>query len=237
MNVKMRDNHENNVNFFNEEYFDIIDNEHKAYWLGFIYADGYVIPPIKHHHGKLGILLHQRDEEILQKFKEDLKFRGNINYYKQRTSYSLFSTPCARIVLTSNRIYNSLVEKGVVCNKSLVLNFPSEQQVPSHLLRHFIRGYLDGDGSITHGSLQKTGNRDYTIKFCGTKEFLNGIQNFLNIKLALYRKPEHKKQNKNTFCLTIGGNLQVKKILKSIYKDATIYLERKYIQVKEIIGA
>ena len=24
----------------NDDYFSVIDNEHKAYWLGFLYADG-----------------------------------------------------------------------------------------------------------------------------------------------------------------------------------------------------
>lgn len=41
-NIPIRTNSQYLAYAFNEGFFDVIDNEAKAYWLGFIYADGYI---------------------------------------------------------------------------------------------------------------------------------------------------------------------------------------------------
>lgn len=64
---------------FNEHYFDIIDCQEKAYWLGFFAADGY-------NHvdkGCIEVRLHKQDKEILEKFKSCIKADNPIGLYKQ----------------------------------------------------------------------------------------------------------------------------------------------------------
>ena len=55
-----------------------------------------------------------------------------------------------RILLTSEKTVNDLIDKGCFRNKTKILKFPTEDQVPKHLIHHFIRGYIDGDGSISY---------------------------------------------------------------------------------------
>ena len=62
--------------------------------------------------------------------------------------------------------FSDLNKLGVVERKSLILTFPTEQQVPKHLMPHFIRGYFDGDGSVYK---QKQGNTKIEIGGTGFK--------------------------------------------------------------------
>lgn len=220
--VQMRDNRNKSLhNTCDEHYFDVIDTEHKAYWLGFLYSDGYVSSPRKYSSGKVGLSLHVDDIEILYKLKTDLQYTGNINRYEQTTTYG--TTNFGRLVIPSNVLYDAVVEKGVLPHKTFILTFPSVDILPPSLIPHFIRGYLDGDGSIIINSRQA-----WKISFIGTRELLSGIAAVLgktNIKLD--QKKKHKIQNKNNYALVIGGKKQVYNIIKYLYKDATIYLTRK----------
>lgn len=229
-NIVLRNNREKSLKYYcDEHYFDVIDTEHKAYWLGFLYADGYVIAPGNKHSGQIGIALNVKDIEILEKFKNDLKYTGDIKVYTNKTAYG--TVTYARIVISSPVLYNSLVNKGVVTQKSLIIKFPSSNVIPQQLIQPFIRGYLDGDGSITH-SYKRNNKWNYNIKFCGTKDFLMGIQKNFKTQIKLQQKKDL--VGKNNYQLTIGGNKQVYYILKNIYQNATLYLDRKYQIFKQI---
>ena len=54
---------------FDEHSFDVIDTEEKAYWLGFLYADGNV----SNTKNEVGITLQSSDIKHLYKFKTFLK--------------------------------------------------------------------------------------------------------------------------------------------------------------------
>ena len=61
--------------YYNKDYFKIINNEHKAYWLGFLYADGYVEPIYRKDKIKafrLELSLQESDEDMLLLFKKDI---------------------------------------------------------------------------------------------------------------------------------------------------------------------
>ena len=65
--------------------------------------------------------------------------------------------------------------------KSLILTFPDEKIFSNkNLIYDFIRGYCDGDGSLGLYK-RKNGATKTELSFVGTPEFLNGIQNFLEI--------------------------------------------------------
>ena len=62
--------------YYNKDYFKIINNEHKAYWLGFLYADGYVEPIYRKDKIKafrLELSLQESDEDMLLLFKKDIE--------------------------------------------------------------------------------------------------------------------------------------------------------------------
>ena len=192
--------------------FKQIDTEEKAYWLGFLYADGYV-----NADKGIELTLQESDHSHLIKFR---KFIGDesipITYKESVKAY--------RICVNSKEIANDLINLGCVQAKSKILEFPTKEQVPEYLIHHFMRGYFDGDGCICK-------NSQLNFSVIGTPEFLNEYEK--NILKAINRENPNKRQRRydwedRTENIQYGGNKQCLKIFQFLYKDATIYLQRKY---------
>lgn len=118
---------------------------------------------------------------------------------------------------------DNLKNKGINENKTYELTFPGIEIVPDELRRHFVRGYFDGDGSLSywtrHGVTKES--RNYLLGFTGTYNILDGINNFFGKKLVI-------KPHNEAYEINFGGNLQLKSFLDFLYEDATVYLDRKY---------
>ena len=209
----------------NDSYFKKIDTEHKAYWLGFIYADGF----INTTEDVIGISLSKEDINHLEKFKNDVEFTGPIHNYKGK---GFIETDYVRIVIRSKQMKQNLISLGVYENKTDILKFPTLNQVPKELIYHFIRGYIDGDGSITYGHIQKNGNKNYSIKITGTLDIIQSIQHALNTNVKLEQR--YPDRNTDNWSLTIGGNKQVERILDLLYGNANVFLDRKYNRYIEL---
>ena len=203
----------------NEDFFENIDTEEKAYWLGFIYADGY-IQLRKDGADRLGITLSAEDITHLEKFKKDIKATNPIRTYHGSGYNSTGSY--SKIELVSQKTVNDIKNKGVVESKTYILKFPDNNQVPEHLLRHFVRGYLDGDGCISKTTRKKYDYATFSIGFTGTADVLKGILSFLGKRDAkIFR-------SKNVYGVNIGGNKQLRGMLGCLYDNAKVYLPRKY---------
>lgn len=195
-----------------EFYFNKIDNENKAYWLGFLYADGCV------HSNNNEISINITDEDHIIKFKNEIKAFNhkysitNDKRYKNAKTLYQFSIKDAQL-------HSDLIKWGCVPNKSLLLN--KIPNIPRDYVSHFIRGYFDGDGSLHY--LKSTNN--YRISFVGTKDFLNDIQKELNTNVSLNNSGSGK-----AYTLQISGRKQVMRILNYMYKDSdeSNRLNRKY---------
>lgn len=191
--------------------FETIDNEEKAYWLGFLYADG----SVGSNESKIELGLAEKDLHQIEKFRDFIGLSNKISYRANTKSYR-FSFRC-------DNMKQDLINKGCVPNKSLILKFPTYKQVPKNLMRHFIRGYFDGDGSLHY--LKGTDN--YRISFtCGSAPFLEDIKKELlvtNISLG-------HSSDTNTYQLQINGRKQVERILTYLYNNSTqaTRLDRKY---------
>ena len=210
-----------------ESVFEIIDTEHKAYWLGFLYADGYVDTI----YGKTRIALKQEDINHLKKFK---RFMSSDAPIVQRIENWAF-----QIDIHSMKIAEDLTKLGCFQCKSLTLKFPTTEQVPEHLIHHFLRGYFDGDGAIT--AIQPSiNNRSYylqpSINIVGTPEFLDGFEYYI-LKAIGRTEPNKritkKEWNNQTQAFTYSGTLLVPKIFDFLYKDATIFLTRKLLRFNQ----
>jgi DNA-binding transcriptional regulator WhiA len=188
----------------NSSIFDVIDNEDKAYWLGFLYADGYVSD--KNH---VELTLKLSDEKHIQKFKEFLSFEGKIYKDKYRV----------RICFKDINIGQKLKMLGCTPRKSLTLTFPNSNQVPSNLINHFIRGYFDGDGSINDPEKCSIG-----MSMIGTKCFLSDVLEKYGIEHIMCIK--NSKGSDFVFQFQLNGN-KARFILNEMYKNATVYLDRK----------
>lgn len=209
---------------FDYEFFDNIDNEKKAYWLGYIYADGYVSgPDFGKQEYKLSISCSSSDLNHLLKFKEDLKsdhkiiyipktvvkYKNNISNYIRKETY--------RIDIYDKYLYNSLLNKGLCQRKSLIITFPLNI-IPSDLINHFLRGYFDGDGSIYY---DKSCNQ-YKISILGTKDFLTGYVSNLPFSCNIIKD----RRTINTYYFKISGK-KVKLFFDHIYNNSSLFLERK----------
>ena len=217
----------------NENYFDNIDNEHKAYWLGFLFADGYILS--KKERGlnesqSFGFSISVQDIELFEKFKQDLNSNHPVNIYNVNTGFKTDKS-YGRILITSQHMVDSLKILGMTENKTYTVKMPN---IPLELIPHFIRGYSDGDGSIIISHL-KSGEIKYEWTITSTKEMCQSILKYVEkpeLKLS-QRWPD---RNLNNWTLNISGNKQVPLILSKIYNNATIFLERKYKKYAEMQG-
>lgn len=206
--------------YFNENFFENINNEYKAYWLGFMYADGYVHT----NSNRFGLSIAIKDINHLEKFKKCLEANYEIKVYNQNSGYSNNSIYC-KLLFTSEKAKNDLIKNGCFTQKTDIIKAPN---ISKKLYKDFIRGYLDGDGCITK-SLNKYSKYDWKIKICGTVELLNFIKEYIEENEVAHINTFYKRQEHQTVSsIDFGGNNQVEKFLNLIYKDAKIYLDRKY---------
>lgn len=210
-------------NNFNENVFDVIDTEEKAYWLGFVYADGNISKEGDKHRYFFEISLKESDYNHLMKFNKFVEFKGN--NIKRKTIKSNGKEYIAyRWMIGNKHLWKTLISHGCVPQKSLILKFPDESIfADKSLIRHFIRGYFDGDGCISRIIRKTVVVPDVSV--LGTLEFITKLVKITNIPQKLIKAKHHKH---NTFCLRCNAINDIVYFLNYMYKDATIYLDRKY---------
>ena len=203
------------IDHFNENVFDQIDTEEKAYWLGFIIADGNV------HANTLNIELHSKDAGHLEKYKTFLESSRDLEYRKTK--------PAVRFRVNSSYLVQSLAQYGVVPAKSRSIFIPA---IPSNLMHHLLRGYWDGDGWITLRPKRLKSNgklRSNSHWLWGTaslsKEMLDGFTQWL-IKNGII-STLCKRKLSGCWQLAVEGQ-QVSQLMEILYADSSVYLDRKY---------
>lgn len=214
--------------YIDESIFNTIDSEEKAYWLGFLYADGY----ISKDKSLITLALSSKDREHLIKFANFLKTNSPIKDYKVKGNKGTLakeSYNASAINIYSNIIKNDLITLGCVNKKSLILTFPKEKLIPKEFIRHFIRGYFDGDGSVfishEHHWRHQTLTDVIHWRFIGTLNMLENIKKQINIPIGVISKV--KKASENTYELAYKRTKWAQTFYNYLYKDSTIYLDRK----------
>ena len=210
----------------NHDYFENIDSEHKAYWLGFIYADGSITKKVYEKGSytyRLRMELMFEDKYILEQMALDLESDLKPKeYYNDASHFEGYNKPkhTAYIMFSSKKMGEDLIKLGVVPNKTLILK--SLPSIPDNLMKHFIRGYFDGDGSVYL-------TKDNTIKtaFYGTHDFINSIQDFLIKELNLTKKKITDQKEANVSFVGMAKQ-ESEKLYHYMYDEATIFLNRKY---------
>ena len=209
----------------NENYFDEIDCEEKAYFLGFLYADGC-------NHIKKGcvtLTLQEKDKEILTSLSKLLQPTKPLQQLKNSSGFKT-NQSAYRLVLASKHISEKLVTLGCTGGKTMTLEFPVENQVPKELQRHFIRGYFDGDGCICESFSNKNSKTAtlYTT-IVGSKPLIEELYPIIGLNGS---KQEKAKVKVIKYCT----NSSIK-FLKLIYPDnCSLYLTRKYNYYLDILA-
>ncbi len=202
-----------------ESFFEKINTPEKAYFLGWMYSDGNISRKTNGELRGFEIALSGDDElEVLKKLKDLIKFTGTIRQ-KKKTKES--HKQCHRMMIGSKKMAEDLIKLGCFAAKSLILEFPTEEQVPDDLISHFLLGMTEGDGCISFkrdksllvGLLT---SRQFAVKF---KEY---IEKKLKIPVGLYNYDEKPHNSDIKF-----SGLNAIQFLDFIYKDASIVLKRK----------
>ena len=202
----------NKHNFPRDEfYFSNIDSKEKAYWLGFLYADGCV------HSNSNEISITLKDRDHLEKFRKAIKSNNKIGESIDKRFSSM--PKIYHFSIKDKQLKSDLIKWGCVPNKSLTLT--KIPNIPRDFVSHFIRGYFDGDGSFHW----LNGTKNFRISFVGTAPFLKDIQKELGLSLSLGQQ-----EGNQSKYFQVAGRKQVPMILDYIYKDSdeNIRLTRKY---------
>jgi hypothetical protein len=205
--------------FIDESYFDIIDSEEKAYFLGFLFADGC-------NTGKgVSIQLQVCDIRILEKLKAALRSEHKIGIVRRTDGrkHAYFS-------FCSRRLSRRLSELGCVPRKSFVLQFP--EMLPVSQYRHFLRGFMDGNGYVTNIEKRNGKYVNYRLSIASTLAFCERIASIIRGRCKVHCTVE---RNTSVYQICVSGRIQVRKVLHYLYKNAAISLERKWSLANRII--
>ena len=209
-----------------ESYFDKIDSGEKAYLLGFICADGCLYHSVaKQKQDIIRITIKADDEEILNLFNEAFKCDKPIYYYHRN------GNQYAALELVSQRIVDNIKNLGIEYNKTYGNTIP---EIDEKYMFDFIRGYFDGDGSISDScgsNISFSGFQSNCMKIAKFCEQNNIFLSFINDKRKHYKE--------DSFGSLVTTNLTSKYcLIKSMYKNCGPYkLNRKYKIAMEFINS
>jgi hypothetical protein len=201
-------------NFFNQTIFKNIDTEDKAYWLGFMFGDGFVKSNLK----EFGLALKADDKSHLEKFAKFLECNGEIRTYDP-TNGAFSNNQYSRLVACSRETCADLISHGCVPNKTHILAEP--QGVNKALHKDFIRGLVDADGGIY--VYPKTASWELV----GGYDLLEWVARQLSESVKL-------EQHKSIWRIRRSGK-SAANIISWLYKDNNIALDRKDSMAKKVM--
>lgn len=212
----------NHIYYADYRKFQKIDTPEKAYWLGYIAADGCVF--VRENNATIRISCAEKDAEHLKKFKEfmnsNVKIRTSVNTqgFSQDAPTTMYS-----IAFNSVDMAQDLINKNVVPNKSLILQPPN---ISEEFYLPYILGYFDGDGTI----YKFNNNTEYNIGFIGSYDIINWINKIINLNATL----EQRRKDSQTYYIRCGGLQKPYNIIKPLYDSVNVHLDRKFLLFKEL---
>lgn len=202
-----------------ESFFNVIDNELKAYWLGFLIADGCISKSA----GDLRAFhfnLQRRDGDMVRLLARAIGFSGKIrDFIHKKNGKEYLKTG----IDLNNKIFcNSLLALG--WNEFKKHDNPTLlKRIPPHLIHHFIRGFFDGDGCVSRTKKRKA----YYFTFAGSHDCLAAIEDIIVNALGFKKKGPKKSKNCASYRISWNGNLQVSRFADWLYRGATTWMPRK----------
>lgn len=204
-----------------EHFFDSIDTEEKAYWLGFVVADGYITPA-----GSIKLGLQERDRSHIEKFRAALKSDMSIRSYN-------YGDPYAIMEVRSKTMFAALQRLGVACLKPK----RAVPDVREDLLRHYWRGAFDADGTLTN--YPKCSRYKDTIyvydswgaQFTGNLSAVMAFERFVGENTGLRAHVGSYKDGSNR---ATYGNKGASIVASLLYNGCNYFLDRKKVLAERI---
>lgn len=202
-------------------YFDNIDTEEKAYFLGFIFADGSI------SNDEFFLDINEKDIEMLLRIREEIHSNCKITTRKKGNSMM------SRIAIKNKVFCSSLSQYGIIENKTKMTSHLPVEKIPTIFYKDFLRGLIDGDGWVikTKQNLYKIG---YVTQYYSTAlDFVEMLNSLL----------EEKWKNKiltpkdRYAIVNIQKQSIVKQVALVLYKGNKICLSRKFQMAQEIFDS
>jgi intein-encoded DNA endonuclease-like protein len=223
-NVEMREK----KYLLRDTFFEKIDTEEKAYFLGFLFADGHNNVKKK----QISLRLAEKDKEILDKLNNIIFISERPLYYAKGKIAKIvgqwsYQTPSYCLEIHSTKVSEDLEKLGCGPDKNIKL---LPENLDREMFRHFLRGYFDGDGClcVNYKKVKQSHVRIAMRKLLGL-QVIKELSKYLNINIQFY----HSNTSEVLYYLAVGGSLQVKTFMDFIYKDAKIFLKRKDKKYKD----
>lgn len=196
----------------NSNYFDVITSEN-SWILGLLWTDG----NLTYRDVGCRITFASNDVDLLEKIKRKILYTGPVRGYQ--------------LAITDMRLYNKLLEYGLIPNKSLTIGPPIG--IPIEFIPDFIRGCFDGDGCYY------INKRGY-----GCCRITSSSENFAiwlrdTIKNVLGYNPCYTIQHllHDMYDVRVSNRSGIKQLIEYLYHNEIRdnYLDRKYLKVMEMI--
>ncbi len=234
-NVKTRDrSHSARKYTANYKFFDVIDTPEKAYVLGYFYADG------SNHISTNRLLFTSVDTDVLEKVLHVMESDAPLELVSQNTVGNIING--GKKIKTNKKKYTIRISSKYMCKsleklggtqiKTYTLEFPTPDIVPGNLIRHMIRGYMDGDGYVY--SCKSKYKPPLSVGFCGTIGIVSGINNYFNNSIGISGIIRSKGK---IYEVNYHGYNKSSNVLSHIYENSTIHMNRKFKKYHDIIKA
>ncbi len=209
--------HINNYRIFtlDEYFFEKIDREDKAYFLGLLYADG----SLNKNQNSVTIALHEKDKEILECFRKCMNYTKPLYFKKKAKELGWNRSNQYQLEVSSKIFRKNLESYGLTPNKTFTLEFP--KNLPEEFIRHFVRGYFDGDGCI---HVEKKRNKP-GVSFASNNKFCNDLLEVMKTHGMSGGVCKHYKNN--CYYYRMWGNENILNFYNFIYDNSTIFFDRK----------
>ncbi len=204
-----------------------------AYIVGLITTDGCISSSRRH------IIFTSKDTDLILTFKSILRLENKIGITKNQTSQT------HRIQFGDVQLCQWLFSIGLTPKKSLTMG---ELTIPPEFFIDFLRGHLDGDGSITTytDTYNTFKNPNYvyervSVRFISASEkHIVWLQQMIHETTGL-QPPKHTSKPKpstgrSMYIIKFGKKDSLSLLRKIYYSDSLPCLERKRVVAKRLIA-
>lgn len=199
----------------NDTFFKSIDSEPKAYWLGFLTADGCITKS-----GAIKLTLAHKDKKHVEAFRNAVGSTHPVKTRRVRLSGKTHKT--AGLFVKNSSLVAQLERLGLMPRKSFTIK-PC-QHIPEHLLRHYWRGVVDGDGHVrirVHSDVSS--ESDFHFALVGNRDMLGGFCDFVaDVVSSRATIRPHARIYRIRYCGRAAAA-----VVELLYLNANVYLDRK----------
>lgn len=207
----------------NENFFNYINSDDKAYFFGLLCADGSVNSKIN----SVRISLQDRDRYIIESFKKCVESSTEIKLNKFPSGGTILGVPVKqRRLHYLFQVYSPIMVSDLIrhgCMERKTLHFRMPKNIPNEFIGGFLRGYFDGDGWATVYEKKKR----ISIGFTGTKTFIGELAEYL-ILIGIKPSLVNDKRNPNCASLVVQNRAGIIKLRELFYgSNPSYFLIRK----------